>query len=253
MNNKYLGVYFSIETKTPIAYNAYGKRHWYVWEWDAGTVLLIGTNEKMQPLGQPRILASSVFNSRFACDEEKTKDVPEPPVPYLDALSAQKGYSPAQPNSAEEAQYAKYAEPERAQQTVKNIYSKEELGLAESDARSSFNNGIDEYNKGLQDEAMRSFERPLIITAPWQRKHKHMFSYFGITLRKIKITNLALRYHAKALTLSPNEPNVIFNLARTHLFMGDFNSASKLLSQVLAQKPDLKEALALKEFIDKNR
>ena len=47
MNNKYLGVYFSIETKTPIAYNAGGKRHWYVWEWDAGTVLLIGTNEKM--------------------------------------------------------------------------------------------------------------------------------------------------------------------------------------------------------------
>ena len=253
MDNRYLGVYFSIETKSSSAIRADGKCHWYVWEWDAGTVLLIGINETMQPQGQPRILASSVFESRFSRDEDKTKTVPEPPVPYLDALSAKKGYSPSQPKPEEEAQYKKYVEPREPRQTVKNIYSKEELGLAESDARSSFNNGIDEYNKGLQDEAMRSFERPLIITAPWQRKHKHMFSDFGITLRKIKITKLALRYHTKALSLSPNEPNIIFNLARTHLYMGDFNSAGKLLAQVLAQKPDLKEALSLKEYIDKNR
>ena len=100
---------------------------------------------------------------------------------------------------------------------------------------------------------MRDFERPLLISAPWQRKHKHMFSDFGITLRKIKAARLALRYHNKALSLAPDEPSILFNLARVHMSLGDLNAARVCVLSVLAKKPNLKEALILKDYIDKNR
>jgi Flp pilus assembly protein TadD, contains TPR repeats len=253
VNNKYLGVYFTVVAKTTSGAEYSNKRYWYVWEWDTGTVLLINANEKMQPQGQPRILVYAVFDSRFSRDETKSNNLPEPPVPHLDVLSQPQKPAPVSPK--EELETAQYKEEHDVEEKPKpqNYYSHEELKLAENDARSSFTNGLDQYQKGQRNEAMQSFERPLIIAAPWERKHKHMFSDFGITLRKIKITELALQYHSKALGLAPNEPNIMFNLARAHLTLGDFNSARSCLNAVLAQKPNLKEAVALKEFIDKTR
>ena len=127
------------------------------------------------------------------------------------------------------------------------------LHEAEKTARSDFSEGLRNFEQGLRKKAMVSFEKPLLMNIAWLARHKHMFSEFGVTLRKIKIFGLAMRYHSKALSLSPNESNILFNIARVYICLGDNEAAEKCLRTVLQTKPKLKEAVLLQKHIDKIR
>ncbi|MBQ4133320.1 MAG: tetratricopeptide repeat protein [Desulfovibrionaceae bacterium] len=261
------------------------KRYWYAWEWDTGTVLVLNADENYKPVGQPRILVYAVFDSRFSLDENKTRILPEPEFPVVSQSKGETGDAAAPAQKAAEAgekaaapvvsaekqkpQLPEELSPEGDQPSVKvrqsasgggsrsarkarHVYSAEEIELAEQDAVASFEDGLKLFNIGNRSEALRDFEWPLHLNVLWQRKHKHLFSDFGITLRKIKEGELALKYHQKALSLSPDEPNIMFNLARTYLVLGNLPAAKSYIEFVLARNPDLKVGRLLKDYIDRN-
>lgn len=125
------------------------------------------------------------------------------------------------------------------------------LQEAEHTMRSVFFEGLSQFRQGYNSKAMQAFERPLQVDTPWKVRHKHMFSEFGISLRKIKIFEMALRHHIKALSLSPNDVNILFNMARVHICLGDFEAAQKCLKEALYSKPNMKEAASLQRYLDK--
>lgn len=125
------------------------------------------------------------------------------------------------------------------------------LQKAEHTMRSVFLDGLSQFRQGYSSKAMQAFERPLQVDTPWKVRHKQMFSEFGISLRKIKIFELALRHHIKALSLSPNDVNILFNMARVHICLGDFEAAQKCLKEALYTMPKMKEAAALQRYLDK--
>ena len=132
-------------------------------------------------------------------------------------------------------------------------YSLEEIKQAERDVAASFQDGLRLFNNGDREGALFEFEWPLLVKAPWQRKHKHMFSNFGVTLRKMKEGELAVRFHQKALSLSPGEPGIMFNLARAYLLLGNMSAAKNYIDSVLDRQPSLRVGLLLRDYIEKNK
>lgn len=269
--NKYLGVYSSVETAETGSKAQAGKavkRYWFAWEWDTGTIAIQNMNQQMKPEGLPRILVHAVFESRFSYDENKSKNLPEPPEPTADdplGLNANasnrdfiKNNAPhVRPQLVEQIDINENAANEAnlrfARQAAAASVEDADIAEAEAEARDAFAQGLGQLQQGLKKRAMHSFETPLLMDVPWRPKHKHMFSEFGTTLRRVKVFALALRYHSKALSLSPNEANILFNLARVHVSLGNFEEAASCLTDVLKKKPKLKEAVLLKEYVDKKQ
>lgn len=282
MNGNYLGIYSTIEnpgsndpSPSPV------KKYWFAWEWDTGTVMVQGMDNNLQPMGLPRIIVYAAFESSYTKDELKSRR-PAPPNPVNNdpfglESTTQTDTTPKtnhRPQLIEET--TEEDEPADLESTptfrsgvdtatddsspasaagTQPYRSLTDLNdpikVAEETARNDFSEGLRSFQQGQRKQAMIAFEKPLLMNTPWLAKHKHMFSDFGSTLRKIKIFGLAMRYHSKALSLSPNETNILFNIARVYICLGDKESAKKCLKTVLKNKPHLKEALLLQKYIDK--
>ncbi len=264
MNGNYLGVYSTIENPdknhsgtSPV------KKYWFAWEWDTGTVMVQGMDNKMQPMGLPRIIVYAAFDSSYTKDELKS-NLPVPPNPVSDdpfGLDATQGSTTQTANTEHKNNRPQLLEDidedqddtQKKKKTSLQQGGNASIKEAEEEAINDFNDGLRSFQQGQRKKAMIAFEKPLLMNIPWLAKHKHMFSEFGTTLRKIKIFGLAMRYHSKALSLSPNETNILFNIARVYICLGDNASAEKCLKTVLQNKPTLKEALLLQKHIDKSK
>lgn len=85
------------------------------------------------------------------------------------------------------------------------------------------------------------------IPGSWQMKY--MFSEFGLALRKEQQHQLALLCHQRALECSPNDANVLFNLARTEVELGAMAAARMHLAQALEVAPDFTAAKNFLAFL----
>ena len=85
------------------------------------------------------------------------------------------------------------------------------------------------------------------IPSSWQMKY--MFSEFGLALRKEQQHQLALLCHQRALECSPNDANVLFNLARTEVELGAMAAARMHLAQALEVAPDFTAAKNFLAFL----
>ena len=85
------------------------------------------------------------------------------------------------------------------------------------------------------------------IPSAWQLKY--MFSEFGLALRKEQQHQLALLCHQRALECSPNDANVLFNLARTEVELGAMAAARMHLAQALEVAPDFTAAKNFLAFL----
>ena len=119
--------------------------------------------------------------------------------------------------------------------------------------RAEFAMSLMRFRRGNKEGALQDFERLLAVEEGIVPAHKHMFTDFGIDLRKSRLYTLASRCFRRAANLSPHDSHALFNLARIHYEMGNFGKAAQYLDAALDSEPDLKCAMRLKMRIHGDR
>ncbi len=227
MRGDFLGVYSTRENRLLDGQSVVAKCLWYAWGWDHGTVAVQEVSPDWKLVGPAKIITRAELESRFSFERESPPQKPTLPQQAL------RGFEKSSIGDA---------------RTLDGV-----LALAEETARGDFDSGMAAFELGDRKRAMFAFERPLHMDVPWRPTHKHMFSEFGVALRKKRIYALALQHHTKALELSPNDENVWFNLARVYYSLGNLEKAMEYLRRVLAANPGMKEGLIFMEFLQRKK
>lgn len=115
--------------------------------------------------------------------------------------------------------------------------------------RAEFAMNIMRLRRGDKDDAVREFQRMVDTSDGIVPAHKHMFTDFGVDLRKSRLNDLALSSFQRALDLSPNDSHAMFNVARALYELGQYDEAGQYLDRALAVEPDLDCAKRLREKI----
>ena len=134
-------------------------------------------------------------------------------------------------------------------------------GNAASDAKE-----VENYLRSHFNKAMRRIKRPEERTAALESlktladveegivpEHKHMFTDFGITLRKNELLELALSCSRRVLDLSPDDDHAHFNIARILYEMGRVDDAEQHLLAALDLAPDAIVCIKMLKYIQKQR
>jgi len=119
----------------------------------------------------------------------------------------------------------------------------------EKSARAGFFSGLALLRKGKVASARKLFEYLATAEADFVPRHKHMFNEFGISLRKTKLSDVAVKHYERALELAPDEENLHFNLARAHYEQGRLDEAASCLEKSLELNPSLEEARRFLSYI----
>ena len=227
MKGDFLGVYSTVENRVLDGKPVVVKCLWYAWSWDSGTVAVHEVTPDWKLIGSSKIIVQVELENRYS-------HVPDGPP--------QEPRLPQAPDRRESATGIGDA------RTLEGV-----VALAEETAKDDFNSGLSALELGDRQRAMFAFERPLEMEVPWRPRHKHMFSQFGIALRKRKIYGLALRHHAKAMELSPVDEHIWFNLARVHYSLGNTEKTLEYLHRIIKANPQFKEGRLFLNYLEKRK
>ncbi|WP_085101303.1 tetratricopeptide repeat protein [Desulfovibrio gilichinskyi] len=119
--------------------------------------------------------------------------------------------------------------------------------------RANFGIGLCYLERNEEAKASDIFKRLISLDAAFEKKHKHLFNTFGISLRKNKMYNEAVAFYSKALNFSydADDENLFFNIARSLSELGNKNDACEYLNKCLTINPDFIEGKKLKTFLSK--
>lgn len=282
----FLGV-FSTRTMSPRdpAGGGQGKQNWFVWQDGLSKAYLAQPlNSTCLPAGKPRLLPGDIFRQSFT-PEPRVQAVPaaHPDVAdYLDKAfvrdareaeastlvrersprrsetpePAGRGQAPGpQPAPRRKAQGheegnaprgAEIPASSRATSSTSSASAPEELDRS---LRAEFAMNVMRLRRGDEKEAVRAFRRMVEVSDGIVTAHKHMFTDFGIDLRKSRLTELALSSFRRALDLSPDDSHALFNVARVLYELGQYREAGEYINKALKLEPDLTCARRLKEKI----
>jgi len=123
------------------------------------------------------------------------------------------------------------------------------LAIDEDNVRANFGVGLCYIARNDQDKAREVFQRLLRLEAAFEPEHKHLFNEFGIQLRVSGMYAEALAYYCRALELSPDDENLLYNMARAAHGLGDMQAALEHLQQCLALNPDHGECQHFVNFL----
>ncbi len=246
------------------------KRYWLVWRNEDTTVTVQPLSASLEPTGAKRIFPGEEFSQRFT---------PEPGlVPASIASRGPGGDSTvsATPRSTGEGRGAEHEEDdvmllrpeyrlpaghgtddaERSRLTPGEAFSLHQESVSakaareadrnvelaaeekERSMRADFGMGLVFLRQGNPRKAMRIFE-VLPTESGLVERHKHMFTDFGISLRKSRLLDMALRHHLKAAELGGVDENAYHNVARIYYELGDMLNATRYLRKSLELNPSL--------------
>ncbi len=121
----------------------------------------------------------------------------------------------------------------------------------EKNIRKEFALHLARIRTGNTKDAVKKIASILEIRQGIIPAHKHMFTDFGIDLRKVTQYKLALKAYERALELGINDANIYFNLARLHLDMKDYSLSWKAISHSLHIDPEHYYSLKLRTYLTK--
>ncbi len=127
------------------------------------------------------------------------------------------------------------------------------LQLDERNVRANFGIGLCYIDRGEREKAHEVFERLVKLDAAFAGEHKHLFNEFGIALRKSGMHGEAMGYYQRALDLSPEDENLLYNMARAALEMGAPREAAKHLAACLRLNPSHAEATQFVEYLKRKK
>lgn len=212
------------------------KQYWLVHELEDELAEVQPINENLIPTGKKRTIAMDTLLDRFTPEPEFfiTSDVPEPSSGNGSLLDM--GEPPA----------AKPEAKPRPRPTGPQIEGFDLFGApeeVEKSARASFGLGLTYLKRGNMTKAVDIFTRLAEADATFDPAHKHMFNEFGISLRKERLLDTALKHYLRALELATDDDeNLHHNIARAYFEKKDIGNAVKFLEQSLRINPALKES-----------
>ncbi|GFM36129.1 tetratricopeptide repeat protein [Desulfovibrio psychrotolerans] len=238
------------------------KRYWLVWDEmaESGTVTVQPLSAALEPAGAKRIITREEFTAQYT---------PEPGmVPSLartqDADAGAR--EPAKGQAVSRSEHRQTI----ALDDLDFLDREAEMGLAaptaagerppldgpseekEREMRADFGMGLVYLKQGDSRKALRIFEK-LLEERELVPGHKHMFTDFGISLRKSSLLEMALKHHLKVVELSGEDDHAHHNVARIYFELGDESSAVRYLKKSLELNPELSCSERFMRFIRKKR
>ncbi len=125
------------------------------------------------------------------------------------------------------------------------------VSAREQSMRAEFATALTRLRGGQRARAIAQIESLLTGPKISDPAFRHMFTDFGINLRKSKLPALALRTHLEARRLSPKDSHILFNAARVTYEMNDLKRTRAFLAEALELSPDLEPARRFLDFLDR--
>lgn len=119
--------------------------------------------------------------------------------------------------------------------------------------RANFGIGTLYMEMGDTRKAKEVFKKLSEVEAIFDEENKHIFNEFGIELRKANMVDEALANYRKAITISPDDEHLHFNVARLYYDKKEWDNALAWLKKAMDINPHFNdarnfEALILKEM-----
>lgn len=133
--------------------------------------------------------------------------------------------------------------------TPKKEIRDEDAGKVEKRLRSDFSIAMIRLQSN-KDLALQGLNNILEYKASFQEAHKHMFSDFGISLRRRRLYDLARRFHQKAHELAPRDEHILFNMARAFYDAGKVDEARSCLGAALDMSGQFKAGHDFLNYIE---
>lgn len=205
--------------------------------------------EALKPVQQPPRVSLSA--------QPQKKEQPVIPPPQIVAKPNPGPFSqPRQTPRAPEPPKPAAAPPRRPEpQKISPFIARpgDDATVFEKDMRDDFETLIrlagSNMNIHLGRELEEELEKLLLREAPFSQKQKYMYSEFGLALRRIGKHQLALLAHQRALLLSPDDENILFNIARAEYELGMVEEAKASLRTALKKSPGFAPASKFLEFL----
>lgn len=283
--DNFRGVYSSREPDRTTQIPGSGKtrkRYWLVWDDAEDTVAVQPLSSSLEPVGVKRIIPLEDLNEQYS---EEPEIVPSFSVPNLtkpdsweritsvpagdirtasDTSNDAESGVPSLPRDIrrqaidlDDLDFLQDARTEPAAPEVAQVPASApamDPAAAEKERgmRADFAMALMYLKQGDTKKAQRVFEA-LLSESDLVPAHKHMFTDFGISLRKSKLLDMALNHHLKVVELSGSDENAHHNVARIYFEMGDINNAIKFLKRSLELNPALDASERFMRFIRKRQ
>lgn len=231
----FLGVYASYSNKTATNTKKASKRYWFVWEDEQGYMVQLLDNA-YQPITEPRVLSIEAFEKNFVIQ------------PHILAAPIT-SFQPINKTNTKKniVRYNKQTKHISSKSQVSNtnfdskknmIAEHKEAKYIDTKLRSEFTTALERWHSGDNLTSLKTFEGLSNIQEGIVPEHKHMFTDFGVDLRKNSLPKLALLHFKRAVDLSPGDAHAHFNLARAYYELGNLNEAEQHLEKALSISPD---------------
>lgn len=125
------------------------------------------------------------------------------------------------------------------------------IGIDEEHIRANFGLGLVYLERGDKNRANDIFRRLVALDETFEEEHKHLFNEFGIRLRKNKMYDQALEYYERAMSLSPQDEHIHYNMAKAHFMNRDLPRAVNSLRRAIGLNEELTPATKFLRFLQK--
>jgi tetratricopeptide (TPR) repeat protein len=223
------------------ARKALQKTYWFAQEMDDGTIEIQPLNINYVPSGPKQIFPKDEFLSKFSPEPEFYTATVYPKIRELSKTVARAD------------RHRKRGETFSAEFEYGNA-----LNVDEENIRANFGLGLTYLERGEKDKGDDIFRRLVKLDAAFEEEHKHLFNDFGINLRKNNMFDQAIEYYGRALTLSTNDENLHYNIARAYFAKGNFSKtvdhliAALKLNRTMPESKKFLKYLAAKKLLDQN-
>ncbi len=203
-------------------------------ETDNGEIALRPLNENNVPSGEEQIISKEELLESFS---------PELELYTTSVFPAMQELSRA------------LAKADRQRQSGNTFTAEMEYGKAlnidEDNIRANFGIGLCYLTRKEDEKAGDIFNRLVKLDAAFEKEHKHLFNDFGISLRKSKMFEEAVQFYTRAVSLTDNDENLYFNLARCLYEDGRKKESLKNAEKCLEINPASKPAKKLVNYLNK--
>lgn len=261
------------------------KRLWFAWKAADDKYQVQALNAIMQPMSEPRLVDAEEFHLRYTHEPGETA-TPQEDAPGNGEEAVQEVLASApfalradDPNllrswltksvpapALENDEFSPIQEVQLARLVEESMPGRildMTLGAGEEDAgegvlpvgteqalRADFAMALLKIKQGRRQEGLALLDNIMRWQGAPFAGAAELFSEFGLNLRRLGITSLALFAHRRALALAPEDERVHFNLARVYHDLKKYDIAREHLEKALELAPDFATARQFLFFLN---